>query len=220
VALVLSALGVFGISYGFMVALSSWAIVPDRWFPFGLTLAAIPASYAILSLVNLGKKRPKIRFVCILVFVIAFFSITSSLANDDSPLYTRAGSISSFTSAELRSATLLSAVRVGAIVTDGYCAQNLFNQTLNHGHLGKGDLKFLQTSMLDGSVPIEGLVIIRTSGFSAPVVVGTGGTYAQGAYSPYFYVNRIYDRSFMQELISQGNVLYSSQSVVAIEVPR
>jgi hypothetical protein len=216
--LVISVLGLFGISYGFMVVLSSWAVVPDRWFPFGLTLAVIPASYAIISLAKQSEKRSKALFICILVFVLVFFSITSSFANDDFPILTRAVTVNSLTSAELQSATLLNAIHEGPITTDGYYAQDLFNQTLNHGHLGENDLTILQTGMLEGSSPVEGLVIIRASGFLFPVTIETGGTYASGVYSPYFYVSKTYDHSFVQQMVSRGNVVYNSQSVIAIVI--
>jgi hypothetical protein len=113
---------------------------------------------------------------------------------------------------------LLNVIHEGPITTDGYYAQDLFNQTLNHGHLGENDLTILQTGMLEGSSPVEGLVIIRASGFLFPVTIETGGTYASGVYSPYFYVSKTYDHSFVQQMVSRGNVVYNSQSVIAIVI--
>lgn len=218
-SLVISVIGLLGVSYGFLVFLSSWAIVPDRWFPYALTLAVIPSSYAVLSLAKLGSRKSRVLLVCTLIVVVTFFSITSPLANDDSNFLTRPVTRFSVTSGELQSATFLNEVGNGVITTDFYYAENIFNQTLNHGQLGQDDLKEIETGMLDGSKPIDGMIIIRTSGFTVPVRLLTGGTYAKGAYSPYFYIAGTYDRSFLQELVSRGNVVYNSQSVIAIVIP-
>lgn len=219
VSLVFSVLGLLGVSYGFMVFLSSWAIVPDRWFPYALTLAVIPSSYGILSLAKLSNQKPRVFLTCILILVLTFFSIVSPLANDDSNLLTRPVTRFSLTSSELQSATYLDHVRSDVITTDFYYAENIFNQTLNRGNLLQKDLKELDTDMLNGSKPIDGMVIIRTSAFTIPVRVLTGGTYAKGVYSPYFYIARTYDHSFEEEVVSRGNVVYDSQSVMAIVLP-
>jgi hypothetical protein len=220
VSLVVSVVGLFGVSYIFLLVLSSYAIVPDRWFGFGLTLAVIPASYAAISLVKLGSRRSRSAILLVLVFfLLTFSSITSTFANDDSPFFGQNVMRLSFTANELQSADVLNGFYRGLIATDTYYAQAIFNQTLNNGHLTGHDLTEINTGMLNGSKPIEGLIVIRMSGFNTPVRFLTGYTYAAGVYSPYFYILGTYDRDFLQKLVSRGNVVYSSQSVIAVLIP-
>lgn len=216
VSLVFMLLAILLISYTFLIFLSSWSIVPDRWYAFALALAVIPASWTTASLARNWKEPLKGLYVFALVFVVTFFSITSPYANDDSPLLARNVTRESFTESELRAASTLNSIHKGVINTDVLYGGVVFNWTLNDRHLTDKELILIDVDMLAAEKAIHGLVIIRTTGLTSPVRFLTGGTYAGGAYSPYFYMLDTYSPDFIETQISRGNVVCNSQSVVAI----
>ena len=216
VSLVFMLLALLSIPYVFLVFLSSWSIVPDRWYAFALALAVIPASWTTASFARNWKPPSKALYMFVLVLVVTFFSITSPYANDDMPLLARNVTRESFTESELRAASTLNSIHKGIINTDVLYGGVVFNWTLNDRQLTDKKLILIDVHMLAAEKAIDGVIIIRTAGFTSPVRFLTGGTYARGAYSPYFYILGTYSRDFMETQISRGNVVYNSQSVVAI----
>jgi hypothetical protein len=230
VCLVLIMLTLLGISYTFFVAISSYAIIPDRWYPFALILAVIPGSDAVMRLTGRAKLAPVLMLGLILSF--AFLSITSPLVNDDVndglTLYTRKVMRTSFTENELYSARFVNSSYRGVVSTDILYGERVFILTLNHGELisdiatnytrileAPQKMTVLTTSMLSGEEPVQGLVVIRTEALSGPVEI-LSGVYARGAYTPYHYVMETYPSSFVEETESTGNIVYNSASVITV----
>lgn len=76
----------FAFIYGFSLV-GITAIIPTRWFIFAYVILAIVSAYGLFKLINLINKRfATISFV-IIIFLMSFFMITSTISNNDSPLY-------------------------------------------------------------------------------------------------------------------------------------
>ena len=91
-------LAIYVVSIGFIIFLTAGLfqvigfenILPERWFGFAYLLLAIPASAGFQLLYNTGAKKTLV--LCIqsmLIFIVAFLMITSSVANMDSPIYSK-----------------------------------------------------------------------------------------------------------------------------------
>jgi hypothetical protein len=218
-----------GTSYAFLVLLSSMAIIPERWYPFAMLMLVIPASSVSASLARKGRALPILLITLILCF--AFLSIVSPFANDQPSFMTGKVMRLSFTTNELHAVAFLNATYDGPITTDMYYGEMLFALTFSFAE--RPDWTFSQyqptrhcpqrlteitTGMLAGSEPSSGLVILRMSAVDTPIRLLAGHTYAKGAYSPYYYIQGTYPLGFVQRLTSEGNVLYSSGSVIAVLV--
>jgi len=218
VSLVSSICVLLAIAYGFLIFLSSWAIVPDSWYPFALVLTVIPASHSVRRLVGNGSGKTRLKLmVPVIVFCLASFSIVSPLANDDSPMFANKVMRESFLLSEVQAAVMLNDRHAGTIVTDMHYGECFFDLTLRR-ELSQKRLSIIEVNMLDHGEPIHGLILIRTSGYHRPVRILTGSPYARGVYSPYYYVQRTYDPSFVKRLISRGNIVYNCQSAIAVLV--
>jgi len=76
----------FAFIYGFSLV-GITAIIPTRWFIFTYVPFALVSAYGLFKLINLINKRFAIMFFLITIFLISFFMITSTISNNDSPLY-------------------------------------------------------------------------------------------------------------------------------------
>lgn len=65
-------------------------ILPQRWFAFAYLLFAIPASVGIQLMYNINASKKFTLYIqSIMIFTISFLMITSSIANMDSPIYSK-----------------------------------------------------------------------------------------------------------------------------------
>lgn len=76
----------FAFIYGFSLV-GITAIIPTRWFIFAYVILAIVSAYGFFKLINLINKKFAIIFIIITIFLMSFFMITSTISNNDSPLY-------------------------------------------------------------------------------------------------------------------------------------
>ncbi len=77
---------IFAFIYGFNL-IGVTAVMPTRWFIFAYVILAIVSAYGVFKLINLINKRFAIIFIMITIFLMSFFMITSTISNNDSPLY-------------------------------------------------------------------------------------------------------------------------------------
>jgi len=78
----------FALLYGFAL-FGLRNILSTRWFSFVYVILALVSAYGIFKLVNLINKKEGIAILVIAIFLISFFMITSTVSNDDNPLYNK-----------------------------------------------------------------------------------------------------------------------------------
>lgn len=64
-------------------------IIPTRWFGFVYIFLALVSASGIFKLANLLNIKFKTVTVLIIIFSISFFMVTSTVSNDDNPLYNK-----------------------------------------------------------------------------------------------------------------------------------
>ena len=62
-------------------------IIPTRWFVFIYIFLAILFAFGFLKSINIFNGTNRIIIAVVLIFVVSFFMISSTISNDDSPLY-------------------------------------------------------------------------------------------------------------------------------------
>jgi len=77
---------IFAIIYGFSLA-GDTSIMPTRWFIFAYLILALVSAYGLFKLINLINKRFATISFLIIIFLMSFFMITSTVSNSDNPLY-------------------------------------------------------------------------------------------------------------------------------------
>ena len=123
--------------YGFALLFAGWGVatvvylsmflelsmlVPARWQPFAEFFLAVPAAIGFLSLASAFRSKAFSAVIPALVIgIIAFFTITSSAANFDHPVYSKNTTVRlSYTESELQAAHTISRLYSGNVSTDLY----------------------------------------------------------------------------------------------------
>lgn len=94
------------------------AVVPQRWIAFASILLAFPASFGIIFLKSFRINHKRL-FIASILFLFSFFMITSTVANNDSPIYSKEQTESfGLRNSEIRSANTINNSCIGKISTD------------------------------------------------------------------------------------------------------
>lgn len=78
----------FAFLYGFSL-MGLRSIIPTRWFAFAYIFLAILFALGLLKSINLFTSTNGTIIAVVLIFIVSFFMITSTISNDDSPLYNK-----------------------------------------------------------------------------------------------------------------------------------
>lgn len=97
-------------------------IIPSRWFAFMYFFLSIMGAFALLTIMSrISKKRLRVAVCFIILFCLTFFMTTSTISNEDSPLWLRETTISkAYTTQEVIGAETLSNVSERVLVDSRY----------------------------------------------------------------------------------------------------
>ena len=97
-------------------------IIPSRWFAFMYFFLSIMAAFALLTIFSKTSKKGYGLLVCLLMLAsLTFFMTTSTICNEDSPLWLQEGTISTvYTTQEGIGAETLSSVSERLLVDSRY----------------------------------------------------------------------------------------------------
>ncbi|MFC1988440.1 hypothetical protein ACFLVJ_01225 [Chloroflexota bacterium] len=200
VSLITLAVGIFAIPFSFSL-FGIRNVLPYRWFVFMYIPLTIFASFAIVKILDMYTRGLlRVLSIAIIFLVFSFLMITSTISNNDSPIYKKASTIRlAYTVQEMWAAKSLTQSYHGFIMADAY-----YPQAFNYFDY-RADVSRLSQYWIDGEL-LEGIFVWRDSMSLGPILVS--GKTSRDAWV-------ILDEDYEQQLGVERQLIYSNTKVKA-----
>lgn len=166
--LIATALALLMFPYG-SLAIGSREIVPERWFAFIYIPLAMLAAQGLSRIVRpFRATSSKYAFTVVIISILSFFMISSSVGNIDNPLFAKGAAIRfAFTESEISGAVTFNSLYNGTVTTDKDYGVTYFNYTLDR------EFTNLDAEAVGGTNPVQGMIFMRTWTYNNPVEIST-----------------------------------------------
>ncbi|HII92055.1 MAG TPA: hypothetical protein HA262_07795 [Methanosarcina sp.] len=191
-SLSLTMIVLFAALYGFSL-MGMRTIIPSRWFIFAYVILALVSASGILRMATLIKNKFNVVTVLMIIFLMSFFMVTSTISNGDNPLYNKLSSQRlGHTKSELQGAETIEKMCDGILTPSG--------ETI---------LKSIDPDMVSPDYSFTGdrgkLYVLDNDAFRIPIVLGK---VSQGIYYPV-----ILDYSFKVKFELNSSKIYNNGEV-------